>query len=980
MWRQEKKDNSIVSLALLLALATIPTTATLLVPVPMLAQSATDAPAFPLPQSVENGTIVRIDGSDSLAAINQGLKQSFEKQFSGTKVEVSASGTDAALRAMLDGKVDLVALSRGLTPEEKAEGLEQVRLRREKIAIAVGAENPFKGNLTNKQFVKIFRGEITDWSQLGAPKGKIRIIDRPTTSDTRNNFRNYPAFKNANFATSSNATQVGEDNTAEIVKQLGKDGISYGLANHLSKLPDVRLISVNQISPINPKYPFSQPLVYVYKKNPSPAIASFLGFAIASPGQQAIDAARNTEAQAIAEGKSPVVAIAATPSPTAEATTPPTVAPSEQPVTTPVKNNSSAAISPAILLLLLLPLIGGLFIWWFLNRRSSTNEATDNEPEPTPSPSSGQDTNASLDAGTILTTSNSVDNITPTENPAVAGDVALGMGANTEITANPINNRHSQVASTPESDEAAWDIEAPAAVVNTSYPQLPDVPIVASDIAPSTAEVSPFVPEAIELPEVASDTDIWNIGTTQEQQPLVESNIAEDANYTEDAALAGAAIWSANSGTGLDIQENNETAQDSNISELNSPELPEIFPVEPELPEITTDAGFAVAELPTAEIFPVEPELPEITTDSGFAAAELPELSTDAALPTAEIFPVEPELPEITTDSGFAAAELPTAEIFPVEPELPEINTDAGFAVAELPTAEIFPVEPELPEITTDVGFTVAELPELPEVELNAVADAAEPTANLIEEDTIEIVSDLPETTTEATSNFPEALAGGAALAAGAGIGAWATIYGIQNASESNAQAEIAPVASNSATSATVVLTPQSSQSAKVSWHIPDIQKATLQNSGVSQLALRLYDVTGIDLSYQVPHLVQQYELESAAHDRFVDIPASDRDYITEIGYVAEGDRWESIARSATVRVFSPLPVDEQTADSPEEDIEATVVLTPQSSQSAKVSWHIPDIQKATLQNSGVSQLALRLYDVTGIDLSYQVPHLGPAV
>ncbi|WP_042341137.1 DUF4912 domain-containing protein [Calothrix sp. PCC 7507] len=175
---------------------------------------------------------------------------------------------------------------------------------------------------------------------------------------------------------------------------------------------------------------------------------------------------------------------------------------------------------------------------------------------------------------------------------------------------------------------------------------------------------------------------------------------------------------------------------------------------------------------------------------------------------------------------------------------------------------------------------------------------------------------------------------------------------------------------------ASVVLTPQSSQLAGVSWHIPDIQKQALQNSGVSQLALRLYDVTGIDLSYQVPHLVQQYELESAAHDRFVDIPASDRDYISEIGYVAEGDRWESIARSATVRVFSPLPVDEQTADSPEEDIEASIVLTSRTPKWAYVSWHIPDTQKQALHNSGVSQLALRLYDVTGRDLSYQVPQL----
>jgi phosphate transport system substrate-binding protein len=102
-----------------------------------------------------------------------------------------------------------------------------------------------------------------------------------------------------------------------------------------------------------------------------------------------------------------------------------------------------------------------------------------------------------------------------------------------------------------------------------------------------------------------------------------------------------------------------------------------------------------------------------------------------------------------------------------------------------------------------------------------------------------------------------------------------------------------------------VVFTPRTSKWAYVSWQISDTEKQALQNEGVSQLVLRLYDVTGIDLSYQAPHLVQQYELETITRDRFVTIPTSDRDYITEIGHLAPGDRWVSIARSATVRVFS---------------------------------------------------------------------------
>ncbi len=288
MWQQEKKDTSIVRLALWVALATTPIAASLVVSTPMLAQSTPEASSFPLPQTVQNGSTVRIDGSSSLGAINQSLKESFEKQFSGTKVEIATNGTDTALKDLLDGKIDIVAMGRGLTPAEKAQGLEQVRLYREKIAIVVGADNPFKQSLTSRQFARIFRGQITNWSQLGGPSGKIRLIDRPNTSETRDTFRAYLAFKNAEFATGSNATQLTEDNTAEIIKQLGKDGISYVLANQVSKLEGVRVLQLHQALPDDAKYPFSQPLVYAYKKNPSLTTVDFLGFALASPKRHQI--------------------------------------------------------------------------------------------------------------------------------------------------------------------------------------------------------------------------------------------------------------------------------------------------------------------------------------------------------------------------------------------------------------------------------------------------------------------------------------------------------------------------------------------------------------------------------------------------------------------------------------------------------------------------------------------------------------------
>jgi phosphate transport system substrate-binding protein len=270
-----KKDSSLVTFALLLALASAPKsimTSQLMQPV--VAQSP--VPTLPVPQ----GTRVRIDGSESMEAINQNLKQRFEQQYPNTQVEIEKTGTDPALKALQDGNIDLAAIGRPLTEGEKAQGLVPVTVHRQKIAMIVSPNNPFTGDLTFEQFAKMFRGEIKNWSEVGGPPSQIRFIDRPETSDTRKAFQIYPVFQNAPFKTGDNAVKLTEDNTDALAKELGKDGIGYAIADQVKDRKDIRIVSMNKTLPSDPRYPFSQPLTYVYKgPNPNAAVKGFLCYA-----------------------------------------------------------------------------------------------------------------------------------------------------------------------------------------------------------------------------------------------------------------------------------------------------------------------------------------------------------------------------------------------------------------------------------------------------------------------------------------------------------------------------------------------------------------------------------------------------------------------------------------------------------------------------------------------------------------------------
>lgn len=348
---QQKK--TVIPLLALLALAVTPRLQfdplkTALLP-PAAAQTASPPPFSP-PQTVARGTRITINGSSQMDTINQALKQRFEQQFAGTNVAITRKSTDAALEDLRQGKVDLVATGRPLTAAEKAEGLVAVPVARHKIAVIVAPDNPFKGSLTIDQFAKIFRGEITDWSQVGGAKGSVRLVDRPETSDTRQAFLNYPVFQKGKFETGANALKLKEDETTAVVQNLGTDGVGYAIADQVLDNPNIRILQLHKTLPTDPRYPFSQPLAYVYRgPAPSPEVQAFLGYALAPESQTVVEAARS-EAMKAPEAQQPDVVTTETGKDTQ----------------TPAQEGQPPAGS---LWWLLLPLLGlPLLLWWLRGR------------------------------------------------------------------------------------------------------------------------------------------------------------------------------------------------------------------------------------------------------------------------------------------------------------------------------------------------------------------------------------------------------------------------------------------------------------------------------------------------------------------------------------------------------------------------------------------------------------------------------------
>jgi hypothetical protein len=107
-----------------------------------------------------------------------------------------------------------------------------------------------------------------------------------------------------------------------------------------------------------------------------------------------------------------------------------------------------------------------------------------------------------------------------------------------------------------------------------------------------------------------------------------------------------------------------------------------------------------------------------------------------------------------------------------------------------------------------------------------------------------------------------------------------------------------------------IVLMPRDPQWSYAYWDISNEHKEDLRRQGGQQLALRIYDVTDIDVNAQSPHSVQEYPCDELAREWYLPMPVSDRDYAVDIGYRCADGRWLILARSAPVRVPPVYPSD----------------------------------------------------------------------
>lgn len=130
---------------------------------------------------------ITMAGSTSMEKLANAVAEAFMEKYPDVTVNAEFTGSSAGLESLAAGSVDIGNSSRNLKEEELANGAVENIVAIDGIAVVVDTANTV-ADITKEDLAKIYRGEITNWSQLGGNDEPIVVVGREAGSGTRSAF------------------------------------------------------------------------------------------------------------------------------------------------------------------------------------------------------------------------------------------------------------------------------------------------------------------------------------------------------------------------------------------------------------------------------------------------------------------------------------------------------------------------------------------------------------------------------------------------------------------------------------------------------------------------------------------------------------------------------------------------------------------------------------------------------------------------
>lgn len=240
--------------------------------------------------------MITVEGSDTMVNIGQAFAEDFMAENPEVMITVKGGGSGGGIAALLNGTVDLANASRDIKDEEieqaKGLGVDPVEtvIGLDGIAVIVSLDNPVQ-DMTLEQLGAVYRGEITNWKDLGGNDAPIVLIGRDTSSGTYEFFAEAAVGEGNEYSKEMRNLQSSQaivDEVASNANAIGYVGMGYVDPKiHVVSLDGVEG-SVDNVK--NGSYPLSRGLNMYSNGAPTGLVAAYLEWILSPAGQAIVEA------------------------------------------------------------------------------------------------------------------------------------------------------------------------------------------------------------------------------------------------------------------------------------------------------------------------------------------------------------------------------------------------------------------------------------------------------------------------------------------------------------------------------------------------------------------------------------------------------------------------------------------------------------------------------------------------------------------
>jgi len=246
--------------------------------------------------------MIQVKGSDTLINLVQRLSESYMEENPGKFIAVTGGGSGTGIAALINGKCDIANASRLMKDKEIAQAQDgginpkRIVVAIDGLCVITNLKNRIS-KLTVDEVGKIFRGEITNWKELGGDDVSITLYGRQSNSGT------YEFLKDMVLKGDYSSRMRRMNGNAQIVEAVKQDisGIGYVGVGYVKEEKGLTVLNIasqagsEYSSPLNlndvktGKYPITRPLNQYINGTPKGDARDFILFELSEQGQKIVE-------------------------------------------------------------------------------------------------------------------------------------------------------------------------------------------------------------------------------------------------------------------------------------------------------------------------------------------------------------------------------------------------------------------------------------------------------------------------------------------------------------------------------------------------------------------------------------------------------------------------------------------------------------------------------------------------------------------